>query len=140
MLFIRFVLFVGLVGVASVAVAAPVDPVVTAVVSVSGTSLYDPDSQHLWNRLHEALFIRIDPKTRERFGEDDPDPLIWRNSKYPLEGASHAKVLAVFDEFLAKHGERLITDPRRRYSAICGSSSIGRRRKCRVNTPCRLGR
>lgn len=111
---IRFVLFAGMVYFASGAGAEPVASSAQVVASVQGTTLYDPDPGHLWNRLHEVLFVRVDPKTGERLGEDILDPLIWRESKYPLVGDSHAKILAVLDEFAAKRGERLIVDPRRR--------------------------
>lgn len=111
---IRFVLFAGMACFASGAGAEPVASSAQVVASVQGTTLYDPDSGHLWNRLHEALFVRVDPKTKERLGEDILDPLIWRESKYPLVGESHAKILAMLDEFTAQRGERLIVDPRRR--------------------------
>src|SRR6478752_7541577 len=97
---IRFVLFTGMVCFASSAGAEPAASSAQVVAPTQGTTLYDPDSGHLWNRLHEALFVRVDPKSGERLGEDILDPLIWRGSKYPLVGESHAKILAVLDEFV----------------------------------------
>lgn len=72
--------------------------------------LYDPDPHHLWNRLHETLFIRVGPDGRP-YGEDRLDPLVWSSTRHLLEGDSHRRALRVLDEFLSRHGERLIRDP-----------------------------
>ncbi len=75
--------------------------------------LYDPDPNHLWNRLHQALFVRTTSDGTE-YGFDQLDPLLWSRSKHLLEGASHKKAVKVLDEFLAHHGEKLIGDPLKR--------------------------
>jgi hypothetical protein len=73
-------------------------------------TIYDPDPQHLWNRLHRALWVRIGPDGKE-YGNDRLDPLLWSETKYLLEGKSHEQAIAVLDEFLAKQGEKLVKEP-----------------------------
>jgi hypothetical protein len=75
--------------------------------------LYDSDSAHLWNRVHDSFQVRIAPDGT-RHGLDTIDPLLWRETKHLLKGESHARATAVLDEFLAVNGERLIRDPLRR--------------------------
>lgn len=72
--------------------------------------IYDPDPQHLWNRLHRALWVRLGPDGKE-YGLDRLDPLLWFETKHLLEGKSHELAIAVLDEFLEKHGEKLLPDP-----------------------------
>jgi hypothetical protein len=77
-----------------------------------GITVYDPDPQHLWNRLHQALHVRLNPE-----GPNDPyelDPFLWHDSPYLVSGASHKQAIALLDEFLAKTGDKLIQDPRKR--------------------------
>ncbi len=82
-------------------------------VSTSGVTIYDTDPQHLWNRLHRALYVRTTPDGQE-VGADRLDPLLWANTRHLLTGKSHEEAVAVLDEFLNHHGERLIADPLRR--------------------------
>jgi hypothetical protein len=66
----------------------------------------------LWNRLHEALYVRLDGE-----GPDDPgelDPFLWQRSPYLEKGERYQRAAAVLDEFLAERGDRLIADPRKR--------------------------
>src|SRR5690606_21619960 len=42
-----------------------------------GATLYDPDPEHPWNRVHHALQVRARPGGDE-FGHDEVDPLLWR--------------------------------------------------------------
>ncbi len=78
------------------------------------TSLFHSDSNHLWNRLHEALFVRMDKDGKEH-GRDAVDPLLWPGtSKFLLQDKSHQEVLALLDEFISKDGGKLIKDPLRR--------------------------
>jgi hypothetical protein len=90
------------------ATAAPPPP--AAVVKVT---LYDPDPAHLWNRLHRALWVRTRPDGKE-YGHDRLDPLLWLETKYLVEGKAHEQAVAVLDEFLAEHGEKLVKDPLKR--------------------------
>lgn len=60
---------------------------------------YDPDPNHLWNRLHRALFVRTSPGGREH--THSLDPLLWNRSKFLLEPPAHELAIAALDEFLA---------------------------------------
>lgn len=75
--------------------------------------VYHSDPQHLWNRLHEALFVRHDAAGRE-YGRDRLEPLLWRRSKHLLHGASHERLLSTLDAFLRDGGDRPIVSPRHR--------------------------
>jgi hypothetical protein len=81
--------------------------------TASERSLYHADPEHLWNRLHEALFIRVGPDGRT-YGQDRLEPLLWRGSKHLLEEKSNKRVVALLEEFLKNKGERLIEDPLKR--------------------------
>lgn len=75
-------------------------------------AVFDPNPDHLWNRLHATLLVR---KTAD--GErvsDDMFPYLWVHSRHILEGRAHEQALRVMDEFLASNGEKLIADPARR--------------------------
>lgn len=76
-------------------------------------TLYDSNPDHLWNRLHRVLLVRTAPNGQD-YGDDTIDPLLWTNSQHLLEEPSHAKAIAILDEFLSTHGERLITEPLKR--------------------------
>lgn len=89
------------------AAASPQPPV------ASDRGPYDASPNHLWNRVHEALHVRVAPNG-ERFGADAADPLLWRETTHLLTAPSHARVLTLLDEFLSTHGERLIKDPLKR--------------------------
>jgi hypothetical protein len=74
--------------------------------------VYDPSPKHLWNRLHEALYVRL-----HGAGPDDPeelDPFLWQRSPFQEKGERYKRAVAVLDEFLAERGDKLITDPRKR--------------------------
>ena len=72
--------------------------------------VYDSDPNHLWNRLNKALFERTAPDGKH-YGLDQLDILYWGRTTNLLSGASHQQALAVLDEFVNSHGERLIQDP-----------------------------
>ena len=76
--------------------------------SARAPGVYDPDPQHLWNRLHDALFVRVGNDGVE-YGRDRIEPLLWRRSTHLLSGDSHQRLLTVLTEF-NKGGERLIGD------------------------------
>jgi hypothetical protein len=81
--------------------------------SEAGVTIYDPDPEHLWNRLHSAIFVRPDiPSTAEV--PDALDPPLWLNTRYLLAQPSHDRILRLLEEFLETHGERLIRDPLKR--------------------------
>ena len=75
--------------------------------------IYHPDREHLWNRLHEALFVRIGPDGNS-YGHDRLEPLLWTRSKHLLEPRSCARAVRLLDEFLERRGERLINDALKR--------------------------
>jgi hypothetical protein len=75
-------------------------------------AIYDDNPRHLWNRLHEALFVRIG-NNGEEYGRDRLEPLLWRGSRHLLAGESHDRLIRVLDEF-NKGGESLIANPVKR--------------------------
>jgi hypothetical protein len=78
-----------------------------------GRTLFHPDPQHLWNRLHEALLARIGPDGRT-YGLDRVEPLLWPGTKHLLEDRSRDRALALLEDFLKNKGEKLIDDPLKR--------------------------
>ena len=75
--------------------------------------IYDPDPQHLWNRLFRQFYRRTSNDGRE-FGWDALDPLFWHDTIYLLEETSYQQAISVLNEFLSTKGENLITDPLKR--------------------------
>src|SRR6516165_7866210 len=67
--------------------------------TASERSLYHADPEHLWNRLHEALFVRVGPDGRT-YGRDRLEPLLWPDSKYLLEERSNKRAAAVLEEIV----------------------------------------
>jgi hypothetical protein len=76
-------------------------------------TLYDPNPQHLWNRLYAALFVREDQRGTI-YGDDSLDPVLWIHSRHLLESESHVRAVHVLDEFLQTHAEKQIGDPLKR--------------------------
>jgi hypothetical protein len=76
-------------------------------------AIYDPDPDHLWNRLFRQFFRRFTEDGKE-YGADELDPLLWFDTSYLLNGDSHQEALQVLDEFLIANAEHLIDDPRKR--------------------------
>lgn len=76
-------------------------------------AVYDPDPAHLWNRLYETLFVRVGVDGK-KYGVDELDALFWSDTEHLLAEPSHHQALAILDEFLNTHGERLIRDPLKR--------------------------
>jgi hypothetical protein len=75
--------------------------------------VYDANPDHLWNRLHGALFIRTGPDGH-LYGHDRLEPLLWSHSMHLLNGNDHERAVAVLEEFLKSDGEKLIQDPLKR--------------------------
>jgi hypothetical protein len=75
--------------------------------------LYDPNPDHIWNRLYRAIFTRVARDGRE-YGYDELDPLLWSETKYLLSGPSNQLAIKLLDEFLRTDAERLIKDPLKR--------------------------
>ncbi|HBI44788.1 MAG TPA: hypothetical protein DDY78_18330 [Planctomycetales bacterium] len=100
-------------GAALVCYFASLGPAESPAKTSSERSLYDADPEHLWNRLHEAMFVRVGPDGRA-YGQDRLEPLLWAGSKHLLEEHSNKRAVAVLEEFLKNRGERLIEDPVKR--------------------------
>jgi hypothetical protein len=100
-------------GVALVCVNAPAGRARPTAKAAPARSLYHADPEHLWNRLHDALFVRLGPDGRE-YGRDRLEPLLWLGSKHLLEERSNKWAVALLEEFLKNNGEKLIEDPVKR--------------------------
>jgi hypothetical protein len=77
------------------------------------TTLHHHNHDHLWNRLHSALLIRVGPDGRA-YGEDRLEPLLWLESDHLLKGKSADRAVAVLEEFVRAKGETLIEDSLKR--------------------------
>jgi hypothetical protein len=78
----------------------------------ASVTVYDPDPKHLWNRLHEALYVWLEGE-----GPHDPgelDAFLWQDNPYRDKGERYKRAVAVLDEFVAKRGDKLVGDPRKR--------------------------
>jgi hypothetical protein len=73
------------------------------------TVLFHPDPRNVANRLYHELHVRAGPGGKQ-YGSDALDPLLWRETNYLLTGKSHARAIALADEFLRAHAEREIGD------------------------------
>jgi hypothetical protein len=103
---------------------APVQADERAAADAGTVDIYDADKDHLWNRLHAALYVRLTTTrgpNEELVPQDHPerhayelDPMLWQQSRYLLTGPGHKPAVAVLDEFLAKNGEKVIKDPLKR--------------------------
>jgi hypothetical protein len=71
--------------------------------------LFHPDPRNVANRLYRELHVRAGPGGKQ-YGSDALDPLLWRETNYLLTGKSHARAIALADEFLRAHAEREISD------------------------------
>jgi hypothetical protein len=100
-------------GAAVVGFLASAGPVGLADEPSPSRAVYHADPEHLWNRLYEALFIRVGPDGRA-YGQDRLEPLLWRQSKHLLEERSNKGAIALLEEFLKNKGEKLIDDPLKR--------------------------
>jgi hypothetical protein len=76
-------------------------------------TIYDSDTNHLWNRLNETLFERT-AQDGKKYGLDELDILYWNRTTNLLAGVSHQQAISVLDEFINTHGEKLIRDPLKR--------------------------
>ena len=89
--------------------------------------LFDPDADHLWNRLHAAFFVRLVELRNGRDGEveeaerqfltlgpDRIDPPLGRHPRFLLHDEPFARCDALLDEFLATRAESLNEDPLKR--------------------------
>ena len=112
---LRFRLFISCIagGAAVACCFAPLRSAATQDPASAGPTLYHVDPEHLWNRLHAALFVRVGPDG-QAYGRDRLEPLLWVASKHLLEGPSHKQAVAVLEEFVKTNGEKLVKDPLKR--------------------------
>jgi hypothetical protein len=75
--------------------------------------IYDPDPQHIWNRVYRQFYIRVADNGTE-FGADTLDPLLWYETESLLKAPTYQQTSALLDDFLNVHAENLITDPLKR--------------------------
>ena len=75
--------------------------------------LYDPEPNHMWNRLYRCFYRREGRDGRE-YGYDELDPLLWWSTKYLLKKPAYQDAIVVLDEFLSAHAEKMIADPLKR--------------------------
>lgn len=80
---------------------------------ISLWSVYDPDPDHLWNRVFRQLYRRV-TANGEEYGSDELDPLLWQDTNYLLTENSYQQAVQVLDEFLSTHAENLIREPLKR--------------------------
>jgi len=90
----------------------PVAPDSTDEPATGGTP-YDADTRHLWNRLHEAIFVRVGPDSRE-YGRDRLDPLLWTETRHFVDEPSRDRLVALVEEFLGANGQKLVAEPLQR--------------------------
>ena len=76
-------------------------------------TLFSKDPENIWNRLYRQLRVRYAHDGKE-YGFADLDPLLWRETKYLLEGDSNKRTLDLLDAFLNTRAERQIRDPIKR--------------------------
>ena len=86
-----------LAGAAALSFFVPRGPAVVAEEPAPSRSVYHADPEHLWNRLYEALFVRVGPDGRA-YGQDRLEPLLWRASKHLLEEHSNKSAIALLEE------------------------------------------
>jgi len=123
------------IGSRAVAAAAVALEIVSVTSPSPAVRPYDDNGEHLWNRLHAALFVRVAADGRE-YGGDRVDPLLWIGSKYLLQGASHQKAIALLTEFVDTHGEKLIDNPLKR--SRVSRSRRNKSPRCRTISPAPL--
>ena len=78
-----------------------------------GWNVYDPDPEHLWNRVFRQFYRRVSQDGSE-YGADELDPLLWFDTTHLLQGSSHQAAIQVLDEFLRTNAETLVRDPLKR--------------------------
>jgi hypothetical protein len=81
--------------------------------SGAAETLFDSNPDHIWNRLHNTLFIRVAPDGA-RYGEDSADILYWIRTKNLLEGESRSNAIQVLKEFTESHAATQVQDPWKR--------------------------
>jgi hypothetical protein len=110
---VQFSVAVVLLAVLTAPLSGAGDPRPPSESSAGSVAIYDPDPDHIWNRLHAIFFVREDLLGTELV-PDALDPPFWYHTTYLLTQPSHNKALRVLDEFLQTHAENLIHSPVKR--------------------------
>jgi hypothetical protein len=85
----------------------------TVEVRDGGETLFDPDPQHPWNRLHRFLYARV-TQDGKVYDQESLEPLLTPQSRFLTEGKSHDLAVALLDEFLRERADQRVKDPVRR--------------------------
>ena len=72
--------------------------------------IYDPNPDHIWNRVYAALMIRTGPDGKS-YGFDRMEPLLWRESDSLLSGPDSVLALRILQEFIDSNGANQIREP-----------------------------
>ncbi|MCI0714347.1 MAG: hypothetical protein L0154_29605 [Chloroflexi bacterium] len=75
--------------------------------------IYDPDPDHIWNRVFQHFYTRVD-RNGNRYGLGRLEPLLWAETNYLLERESYQQAIALLDEFLNTNAANLIDHPLKR--------------------------
>jgi hypothetical protein len=81
----------------------------TATTAESWT-VYDADPNHIWNRLHRALYRR-ETETVVNTVDDELDPLLWVTTKYLLNDPANRQALTSWMSFFRRTAKRRSTIP-----------------------------
>src|SRR5262245_42627864 len=73
---------------------------------------YSADPDHPWNRLHRGMVVRAAPDGSRRV--HSTDPFLYRYGTFLLEGESHARAVALLNEFLSRPDDRDIDNALKR--------------------------
>jgi hypothetical protein len=87
-------------------VASAQSPGQTNATQSAVTGIYDLNPDHLWNRLHRIIYVRVASNGTE-YGENRLDPLLWSNTKHLRGGASFEQLIQMLDELMASGREKL---------------------------------
>jgi hypothetical protein len=91
--------------------------------SPQSASIYDPNPNHLWNRLFVTFYrqkiLSYADHDRQKtvanwVGPDVLDPPLGYHPRFLLDDEAFAKCDAVLDEFLSQHGDERIREPLKR--------------------------
>jgi hypothetical protein len=74
---------------------------------------YASTPNHPWNRVHRALYVRVDEDGHEE-EMNGPDPPIWPGSTHLLRGPGQAEAIRSLEAFLDSNAASLVRDPVRR--------------------------
>ena len=69
---------------------------------------YAADPGYLWNRLHQALFVRTAAGGIRHV--HTTDPLLYRDGTFLLDGEPHRRAVGLLDEFLAGAADQTTDD------------------------------